>query len=215
MVYRGYKDAPYCFDETFYKDREPADHVNQPGYHRERLLTALELVSKELSCLSNPVSLADFGCGTGGLLNELHQRHPEITMFGYDMSPQAIRFGRKKYNLDLWLGDFTRRTDISYPNEEDIIKKSDEIEYPDILILTETLEHLVDPYSFIYGLYHTPVRSIIASVPDYEGPGNIGEHHLWAWTDTSFCTLFTEGGYSVLEYFHANSTQYVRVSTNK
>lgn len=212
MVYRAYERGPRCHDEVFYKDREPADHINQAGYHRNRLITAIQIVLRAVSITPGASSIGDYGCGTAGLLNEVRNQLPDLRYFGYDMSPQAIEFGRASYGLDTWLCDFTSKTSCQYPDYQHLVKSKEELEYPDILVMTETLEHLVDPHTFVYGLRHTPVRTLVASVPDYEGPLGIGEHHLWAWTDDSFPNMFKEGGYTVVEYFHENSTQYVLVT---
>lgn len=208
MTFRAY-DTPKCHNEDFYLAREPAHHILQAGYHRSRLLLAKSLAVRILESNPEVQSVGDFGCGTGGLLNELKSEFPNLIYHGYDMSPQAVEFGRANYGLDLWLCDYTAKSDVEFPTYQHLCKTRLEILYPDLLLMTETLEHLIDPHTFVYWLPHTTMKYVVASVPDYEGPGNVMDCHLWAWTGESFPNMFADAGMEVIGYTHESMTQFV------
>src|ERR1035437_363003 len=171
-------------DAAWYKDRAVSDHINERG-HRERLLQALELVL-ELFDRGHANTVADWGAGNGGLLHELWKMG--IKSWGYDMSPLAVEWGRAKYGVDVSVLDVT--------------KWSMERKAGDIVVLTEFLEHLVDPHDLVRQL-HTmaAARLIVASVPGFEDPTNAYEFHLWAWHGDTFAKMFERIGWKVQRHF--------------
>ena len=74
-------DQPKFHDEAFYQDREVADHIHEVG-HRERLMRALHDVLYILDIDKRAKTVADFGCGNGGMLRELRQRRPDVKSWG-------------------------------------------------------------------------------------------------------------------------------------
>src|ERR1700689_5270375 len=88
---------PQFHAEEFYRDREVADHINQP-MHRERLLEVRDLIV-HLVATRNILSIADYGAGNGGLLSELKRclENTNVRMWGYDLSPKAVRHAQEVY----------------------------------------------------------------------------------------------------------------------
>jgi len=203
MIYRA-PDYPKAFDWEFYKDREAVDHWNQPGYHHERLEAALQLMMTTIKiCGLSPKSVADFACGAGGLLGQIKKiASPKVKLWGYDISPLALAYAREIYGVDAHLADITQQGLIP------IVYVQPLIEYPEWLILTETLEHLLNPVELLVRARQEGVRYVLASVPAYEDAA-CSEHHNWAWTDDSFGTMFEFCGYKLLTQEVAFNTQYV------
>src|SRR5882672_5547406 len=125
-------DVPKYHDEHYYVDREAVDHIHQDGVnlgHRIRLLQALELVDDIIFRQDLELkSLADWGAGNGGLLSEVRKKHNHLKIWGYDLCPQNVAYGREQYGLNLML--------------ENIVEGDPK--QAEIIVMTETLEHLVE-----------------------------------------------------------------------
>lgn len=178
--------TPRHHDEAWYVDREAADHIHQEGGHRMRLLEAKELVRNIFRHdAREDDTLADWGAGNGGLLSELRNQYPGGKMWGYDLCPQNVEFGISRYGLDLKLMNVV--TGAPAP--------------ADVVILTEFLEHLVDPHEIIERLFRQDTRWLVASVPGFETPASFYEFHLWCWTGESFAQMFEQVGWKVRRHF--------------
>lgn len=170
-----------------------------------RLLEAKTLVRDILfstSIRSGPhriqtiATLSDWGAGNGGLLHELRQTLDFIPdgsvpldtkprMWGYDLCPDNVRYGVEKYGLDLKLMNVV----------------SSEPEAADVVVLTEFLEHLVNPHELLGKLGATLTRWLVASTPGFEDYQNFYPYHLWAWTGDSFAQMFERIGWKVKRHF--------------
>lgn len=185
MATHKFFSEPKFHDEAFYQDREAVDHLRQPK-HRERLLRTLHDTLYLLAVDIEATSVCDFGCGTGGMLHELKKARPDITSWGYDLSPKAVDYAREKYGVDATLQDFTKA----------------EVRFPDIAVMTETMEHLVSPEEFLQKLRDGGVKWLVASVPLDETPDEHYEFHLWAWDKPAFADLFARMGLTVVAHYN-------------
>ncbi|HVN79671.1 MAG TPA: methyltransferase domain-containing protein [Terriglobia bacterium] len=192
-------DTPQFHDAAFYADRLVSDHINEPG-HQPRMLRALREVQYLVK--NFPIhSLADFGAGNGGFLNEVRKRHPHLQLWGYDMQPSNIQWAKEKYGVPVYSSDITNPTAAA--------------DAADIVVLTETLEHLVDPHGFLRNLFSgdgADARYVVASSPANETPEHHYEFHLWAWTETSFPDMFRAAGWTVEKHYVEGGTQFVVAS---
>lgn len=170
-------DTPHSHDRNFYDTREMADHINQSN-HRPRLLQVADEII-ELSKLPLK-TIGDFGCGNGGLLEYLKDKVPQ-EMYGYDLQQSNVDFAIER-GRPVTLRDFI----------------NEEVEYPDILIVSETLEHLPDPHGFLRQASEKS-KYVVASTPGYETPSFHAPFHLWVWTDDSFKDIFE--GWEVTKFY--------------
>lgn len=187
MTVHRFFGKPQFHDADFYKDREVSDHIHEQG-HRGRVLRALHDVLYLLDFDPKAKTVGDFGCGSGGLLWQLNERvnfKAEDT-WGYDLSPKATEFAAQKYKVNAQCMDFTNGSSVRIP---------------DIAVLTETLEHLVDPPAFLAKLKNGGVRWVVASCPLFETPENHYEYHLWAWDGEGFKKMFRDAGYFILAHY--------------
>lgn len=192
MEYKVF-DKPHSHDAEFYKNREMADHINQEE-HRPRLLRVAEEVIK----LSDDIkTIGDFGCGNGGLIDYLSKELPDKVIYGYDMQPSNVEYA-KKMGRNVEFKDFI----------------NEEVVYPELLIITETLEHLPDPHGLLRKLTLKGVKYIIASTPAYETYAYHAPFHLWVWTENSFKDVFTDNGWDVSQHYFYNRFQFV-IAKNK
>lgn len=178
-------DEPKFHDATFYEGREVSDHIHESA-HRGRILKALADVNYLLDFDDKSETVGDFGCGNGGMLWMLKQKSPDTVSWGYDLSPKAIEYAKEKYGVNAFLKDF--------PNDADV-------QYPDIAVMTEVLEHLVDPPAMLKKLKKGGVRWIVATSPMWEDAHNHYEYHLWAWDAQGFKQLFKDAGYFIFAHY--------------
>jgi len=184
---------PQFHDEKWYVDREAADHIHQEGGHRMRLLEALGLI--EHIVLYDDLeleTLADWGAGNGGLLSEIRTKPWGLNLktWGYDLCPANVQWGKEKYGLQMDLMNVV----------------TGEPKRGEIVVLTEFLEHLVDPHRIVNQLLEAPplgeCRWVVASSPGFEDPNNHYEYHLFAWTVDSFARMFERAGWIVRRHYH-------------
>jgi hypothetical protein len=189
VEFKLYGDTPHFHDAAFYAGREVSDHIHEPG-HRPRLLESLALVDDILTRQDLEMkSLADWGAGNGGLLSEIKKAHPELAAWGYDLSPKAVEYARQVYGVDVQLLDIV----------------NDEPKRGEIVVLTEVLEHLVNPHQMVESLLHDPpldeCRWVVASSPAFEDFQRHYEYHLWCWTADSYAQMFERAGWIVRRSF--------------
>jgi hypothetical protein len=187
-VYKFF-DTPQFHDAEFYKDREVSDHINE-GFHRARLIRALNDILLVLNVDDKNIkTIGDFGCGNGGLLSRLHKavegKENVFGIYGYELSPKAAQYANEVNKVAVTCCDFV--------NEEDIM-------WPDILVVTEVLEHLIDPFAFVKKAKAKGVKWIVASVPIGETPESHYEFHLWGFQPKGFRELFKSAGYAVFSH---------------
>lgn len=191
MRYKAFT-VPHSHDAEFYEDLDLADHINQEG-HRPRLMQVLDFV-EQLVREDSSLTICDFGCGNGGLIREIEKKLPN-KIWGYDLLPANVQDAHSKGNAE----------NITY---KDFIVDVQGIEYPDVAICTEILEHLVDPDEFVRRLLDNNVQCIVASSPDYETPNYHAPFHLWVFNGDSYKDMFEQAGWKVLLH-HKDFFQYI------
>lgn len=179
MEWKLFDGEPEILSAEWHETRESAHHLDEDS-HRERLLITSDLVRKAISL--GGTSVVDLGCGDGGLLSLI--KDLDIPSWGYDLSPKTIEYATKVRQVDARYTDFV----------------SDDIEYGDIAVMTEVLEHMKDPHQVVRKL---PSQFLIASSPFNENADSHYEFHLWAWDKEGYDALITQGGYTILDKFYA------------
>lgn len=189
--------APEFASAEWYEDREAAHHIDELG-HRERLQEAAVLVAEAVLYMASSdhyiqgkgMTLSDLGAGDGGFLQFLKLGLPDLTTWGYDLSPANVHFAGLR-GVDVRLTDFASESEILYG---------------DITVLTETLEHLEDPHGVLRSI---PSKFIVASCPYTETDEQHYEFHLWAWDVEGFDRLFHDTGWRILKHYTEGMSQFV------
>jgi len=171
-------DTPKYNNIEFYKDIEMTDHINQFN-HSLRLYISIAYILW-VAKFNNIKTIGDFGCGNGGLIEFLSHNLPNIKIYGYDLIPANVAEAQRR-SLDVKLKDFI----------------CEKIDYPDLLILTEILEHLAEPRIFLQKI--PKGTFIMATVPFGETLNSHWQHHLWIWDGDSFFKMIEECGFKILQ----------------
>lgn len=160
----------YTTVEFFQRHPWVAPH-DQRG-HGDRTRMVADLVTN-LTAEEPAASMVDLGCGDGSLLASL--AHLGIPMWGYDAGRANVERARSA-GLDVRLGDI----------------RGDGLEYGELVVATEVVEHLLDPVAFIAAL---PGARIVLSSPSAETDEWHYEHHAWAWDVDGYRELVERSGW--------------------
>ena len=169
--------VPECATAEWYAERERAPHVDQRA-HRPRLVMAAAMIG---SVWQDGFTVSDMGAGDGGLL-QLLDLIPADQKWGYDLQPSNIA-GASERGVNVELGDVL----------------TGEVRWGDVVVVTEMLEHLVDPHGFVASIPES-VKYVVASSPVNETDRNHYEFHLWAWDGDGYATLFTDAGWMLVDH---------------
>lgn len=197
MEWRLFTDGetPYVSTLEFHHDRDRAPHLEQ-DFHRPRLLKAARFVTDAAEDIGDGATVSDLGCGDGGLLS-LVQDHAMISeAWGYEFTPA---------NVAAWPERGVDGTQL------DFVTDRDEVILGDIVVMTETLEHLADPHEFLRWIHASCEfpHYVVASSPAFENDVVHDGVHAWAWDQSGYAALFTQAGYRVERQELAGSFQVV------
>ncbi|ANZ35221.1 hypothetical protein BBK82_03185 [Lentzea guizhouensis] len=165
----------------WYAGRDRAPHVDE-AVHRDRLDIAARMVrhaARELGLST----VADLGCGDGGLLWLLDQVRPPLDAWGYDLQQSNVGPAVAERGVDVRYGDVVHG----------------EVEWAEIAVATEMLEHLVDPHALVRRIAEHS-RVLVASSPHTERPGNAYEFHTWAFDLEGYHDLLEQSGFEVVAH---------------
>lgn len=159
----------------FYAGRDSAPHLEQDA-HRGRLLLTAEMV-RDARVRHGVNSVIDLGCGDGGLLSLIQD---EVPAWGYDL---------QQTNVD---ASVARAADVRYG---DVL--TGDLEWGDLAVMTELIEHLVDPDQLLRRVGRH-CEFIVASSPWSETEENHYAYHAWCWDQDGYVQLLERNGFTVL-----------------
>ena len=158
----------------WYEGRDRAPHLEE-GIHQGRLRLASEMATSAAN-RHGCVSIVDLGAGDGGLLSTIGG----IRAWGYDLQHSNVDPARQERGVDVRYGDVV----------------TGDIEWGDLAVATEMLEHLVDPHAFVRRIAEYS-RVLVASSPYTETDESHYAFHLWAWDMDGYRALLEQAGYRV------------------
>lgn len=168
-------DVPYYSVLDFFKSAPHVPTAHQVG-HAERTTMVENAVINFLK-LNEINTLTDLGCGDGQLLFNLRNtaKKYNIECWGYDAGAENVEYAHN------------RKIDVRYA---DII--NDEIDYGDLSVCCEVLEHLYDPRGFLRKIKS---KFLIVSSPSAETPDWHYLEHAWAWDLDGYRELIESSGF--------------------
>lgn len=190
-------DRAYVSSAKFHAHRDRAPHLEQP-WQRPRMDKAAEFIRIAADKVTRtpgrphgPATLSDLGCGDGGLLSLVAK---DVEGWGYDFQPSNVtgwlERGVRAALLDVFGADWER------------------VEFGDITVTTEVLEHLTDPASAVKWIGgHS--RFLVASSPWVENDLVHDECHAWAFDPPGYADLIKTAGFTVLLHEQVSAFQVV------
>lgn len=158
----------------WYEGRDRAPHIEE-GIHQGRLKLASEMAT-DAANRHGCTSIVDLGAGDGGLLSTIRG----IPSWGYDLQSTNVEPARAERGVDVRYGDVV----------------AGEVEWADLAICTEMLEHLVDPHAFVRRIAEHS-RVLVASSPFTENDREHYAFHLWAFDMSGYQALLEQAGYRI------------------
>lgn len=189
--------VPEYTTPQWYAGRERAPHLEQGGGHTERLVeTAVQVHAAAKGAGLHTVS--DLGAGDGGLLSILD---PALitASWGYDLQQTNVDGACNDRGVNVYLADVVAGFELAeLLGMQGMVVRSSPIEWGEIAVATEMLEHLIDPHAFVRTIAEHS-RVLIASSPWMERPGSAYEFHTWAWDPDGYRALLEQGGFEVVK----------------
>ncbi len=145
-------------------------------------------------------TVAEIGCGGGGILTNLQGQLPANVEFeGFDVAPAAIAMAR------------THERDRLHFYEEDLLKSEKTF---DLLLVIDVVEHVPDYLGFLekcrtksrYQIYHFPLDLHVSSVlraTFVSRTASVG--HLHYFTAQSATSSLKASGHKIIDAFYTNS----------
>lgn len=171
-----------------------------PSWHDEDSPWKAEQISKLLARSQvRFASVAEIGCGAGGVLAALAKRLPAGTRcHGFDISPQAIEIAKCR-----------ERRELSFSCEDGLLSK----ENFDLLLIIDVVEHVRDYLGFMeacrgkahYKVYHIPLDIHVSSVLRARfivGRRTVG--HLHYFSAESALDTVEDTGHKVIDYIYTD-----------
>lgn len=176
-----------------YLEKNPTWHVEESPWKAQQILRMVE--RNHLA----PDTICEVGCGAGEILHQL-QEHMDrrCTFWGYDISPQAIAFARKRESEQIHF----RLADIN----------QDSSTFFDLILVMDVIEHVEDYFSLLRGIktrsdlkiLHIPldlsVQTVLRSNPLLGMHRSYG--HLHFFTRELALEMLRDIGYTVVDYFY-------------
>lgn len=151
---------------------EPHRHDQWPD-HIARVDATIALARELFTVTGIPRSIADLSCGDAAIAFALHPA--SCGKFG----PDAV----------LHLGDLAP----GWPYHGPIEKTLRDLDRADLLICTETIEHLNDPDA-VLALARDRAAALLLSTPESEGNDANAEHY-WRWDTAGVRDMLTAAGW--------------------
>ena len=146
-------------------------------------------------------SLAEIGCGAGGVLAELRRSRPEAALHGFDIAPALVEFWERHAGarIDFELGDFLAVNRRHY----------------DVILLLDVVEHLANPSEFLaqvrthadHFVFHFPLdlsaSTVLRESPLLHVRRKVG--HLHFFTKNLALALLEDCGYTVVDWSYTGA----------
>jgi len=142
-----------------------------------------------------PSSIAEVGCGAGGVLAELRRHYPAASLAGYDIAGGLPELWKKHRDsgISFILGSFVDQTECR----------------PELVLVLDVIEHVGNPFEFLdrlrgcaqYAVFHFPLDlsaiSVLREKPLLHVRSKVG--HLHYFTRGLALAMLEECGFEVIE----------------
>lgn len=187
-------DPPEWLNPEWWRDRAHCDHLGSPtGAHVARLHAAADLVVRLFMSDKVIMSAVDIGAGDGALLERVRAQGGDIVeaCWGYDIIAADVAYAREERGVQVTQANV--QTD--YYDTDGV-----PVEWADVVIMTEVLEHMADPHAFLVSLHkRSEIRYVVASSPHSETAENHEWNHAWAWDTDGYRAMFEAAGFRSVE----------------
>lgn len=184
--------------QSIYKDQTYL--ALNPTWHEEDSPWKAEQVLRMLRQHKLPIrSVAEVGCGVGGILARLRDVLPDYVEFhGFDIAPDAIERAKK------------RECDRLHFHNQDLFTT---VEHYDLLLAIDVVEHVPDYLGFLercqakarFKIYHIPLDLHVSSViraSFLDARKTAG--HIHYFTSESALASLADTGHKIVDFFYTD-----------
>lgn len=164
----------------FFKAHPWISPVHQLG-HAQRMRMTADLIREVVLTECGIQTVTDLGCGDGSLLSMIGDVGLDRA-WGYDAGTGNVERA-DEFGLDV--------------RQADLLTDFDTLEFGDLVVASEVIEHLVDPHGFVAKI---PSRYAVLSSPSAETGDWHYYHHAWAWDMEGYSKLATDVGWKIIEH---------------
>lgn len=173
-----------------YMAANPSWHEEDSDWKAGKILQLLRHAGE-----ASPATVAEVGCGTGGILRSLQASLPETTyLSGYDIAPAAIDRAKRHANerLSFHCEDITRAGNTF-----------------DLLLCIDVFEHVEDPFGFLRAIRPLAPKVVFNIPLEMHVAGLLINHQVWTRRQFGHLHYYTaavafetlrECGYSVIAH---------------
>ncbi len=147
-------------------------------------------------------SIADVGCGVGGVLASLSRALPGTRLYGYEVSPDAGGFWKQyeEMDIDFLVGDFLQESTKKF----------------EAVLLLDVFEHVPNPFEFLtallgrseYYIFNIPLDlssiSVARETPLLRVREKVG--HIHYCTKNLALALLKECGYDIIDWSYTGAS---------
>ncbi len=186
---------PTIYEDNSYMQANPTWHEEDSPWKASHIIRILEANDVTVK------SVAEIGCGFGGILRSLYESMPDDVEFdGYDIAPEAIAHAKAS------------ECERLHFHEEDLLKSSKTF---DLLLAIDVAEHVPDLYGFLegcrrkatYKVYHIPLAIHVSSVARAslaDAQAKVGHIHYFS-SETALAALkYT--GHEIIDSFYTDGS---------
>lgn len=170
-------EPPFFTTSEFFAAHPWIEPVHQIG-HAERTAMVADVID-DLCEFHLVESFLDLGCGDGSLLRQVREMRPHAKLRGITASLDDAAHAYTNGLDGVEVGDFL----------------SQQLQWEQVTVMTEVLEHLVDPHGF---LRQIESEYFVASSPSAETGDWHYEHHAWAWDLDGYMELMSNADWHVI-----------------
>jgi cyclopropane fatty-acyl-phospholipid synthase-like methyltransferase len=190
MLNLNQTDAASTYQNGSYLENNPTWHEEDSPWKAEKILDLLNKNGVK------PRTIAEIGCGAGGILRSLADYDPESICHGYEISSDAYELCKKKSQINLQFF------------HEDLLSKELNEEY-DLLLAIDVFEHVEDYIGFLrklkprgrYKVFHIPldlsVQAVLRVSPIEYSRNKYG--HLHHFTKEIALSTLMQAGYEIVD----------------
>lgn len=178
-----------------YAEKNPSWDIEDSPWKARHVL--LRLAAQRLT----PSSIAEVGCGAGGVLAEARDAFPQAELYGFDIAPAAQRYWAEfsDKNIHFIQGDFFQLNQRHY----------------ELIMVLDVVEHVSDPIEFLsrlqghadYYVFHFPLDlsaiSVLRESPLLYVREKVG--HIHYFTKGLVFRLLAESGYDIIDWSYTGA----------
>lgn len=183
-------------EAAFYADRYPVGYLHYRwSDHVERIAATASFAAPWLDYY-NITSVADPSAGDGALVRALATTEPRISRaYVGDLNPgPELAQGWNSVTPYVWVNLQGSPLDEGL----DALDRNREGVPVDLLVCSETLEHLDDPDAFLVRAKMS-ARSILVTTPENETARD-NEEHYWGWDSEAVSVMLHEAGWRTVDH---------------